>query len=250
MLVLKVGGNDLDNAEFLRGFASAVAALPQRPVIVHGGGRGTSSLMARLGLEPRFVKGLRVTDEQVLPLAIMGQVGEASVQLVNALVRAGLPALGLCGVDSALVTAERLVLAAGDVGAVGRPVGVEKARLRALLDAGFLPCLAPICRGSGGDILNVNADAVAQAVAAALDAETLVLLTNVPAVRLRGQPVATLSAAQVEAEIAAGEIVGGMIPKVRGALDALAAGVRRVLITDLDGFVAFSRGADAGTLLE
>ncbi len=249
MIVIKVGGNELDNAGFLAGLADALGALPEPPVIVHGGGRGTSMLMERFGLEPRFVEGLRVTDAQTLELAVMGMVGQASTQLVQALCRAGLPALGLSGVDAALVTAERLRVAGGDLGAVGQPVAVDAARLHALRGAGFVPCLAPICRDASGALLNVNADAVAQSVAAALDAELLLFLTNVPAVKIEGAPVPLLTPAAIEREIARGEIVGGMIPKTRGAVAALDAGVRRVLITDLAGLTALARGDRAGTTI-
>lgn len=249
MLVIKVGGHELDNPEFLSGLARAVAALPEFPVIVHGGGRGTTMLVERFGLEARFVEGQRVTDAQTLELAVMGMVGQASTQLVSALVTAGLPALGLSGVDAALVTAEYMTVATGDLGAVGRPVQVDAVRLRALLAAGFLPCLAPISRARTGELLNVNADSVAQAVAAVLEAEQLVLLTNVPAVLRDGQPIARLTAAEVERDIANGTIAGGMIPKTRATLAALAAGVRRALITDLAGLTAVATGSSAGTTI-
>lgn len=247
MIVIKVGGNELDSASFLAGLAEAIGALEELPVLVHGGGRGTTMLMERFGLEARFIEGLRVTDPQTLELAIMGQVGQASMQVVSALVNAGLPALGLSGVDGALVTAERITVAGGDLGAVGQPAGVNAERLRALLDAGFLPCLSPISRSASGEILNVNADSVAQAVAVALDAERLLLLTNVPGVMLGGSVVPALTPNHVESAIERGDIVGGMIPKVRGACAAIQAGVRNAVITDLAGLQAIARGDPAGT---
>ncbi|MBA3532098.1 MAG: acetylglutamate kinase [Ardenticatenales bacterium] len=249
MIVIKVGGNELDNESFLRGFAQAVAALPEAPVIVHGGGRGTTMLMERFGLEARFVEGLRVTDAQTLELAVMGMVGQASMRLVQALVNAGVPALGLSGVDAGLVTAEPVTVAGGDLGAVGQPVAVASERLLALLNAGFVPCLAPISRGRDGALLNVNADAVAQAVAAALDAERLLFLTNVAAVTIDGQTVRILTPAEIDEAIQSGEISGGMIPKTRAAVAALQAGVRHALITDLAGLTAISQGHEAGTII-
>jgi acetylglutamate kinase len=249
VIVIKVGGNELDDGDFLGAFARAVAALPERPVIVHGGGRGTTRLMERLGLEARFIEGQRVTDAQTLELTVMGLVGQASTQLVQALVNAGLPALGLSGVDAGFVVAEKTKVAGGDLGAVGRPVAVRVERLRALLDAGFVPCLAPVSHSQEGMLLNVNADYVAQAVAAALGAEMLVLLTNVPAVMIRGERVAVLTPQQVETEIESGEISGGMIPKTRGAVEAVGAGVRRALITDITGLHALARGEQAGTAI-
>ncbi|MGB0389429.1 MAG: acetylglutamate kinase [Ardenticatenaceae bacterium] len=247
MIVIKVGGNDLGKPAFLAGFAQAVAGLSKRPVIVHGGGRGTTLLMKQFGLEARFLEGLRVTDEQTLELAIMGMIGQASTQLVQALVNEGLPALGLSGIDAALVTAEKLMIASGDLGAVGKPVAVAADRLRALLESDFLPCIAPISRGADGQLFNVNGDTVAQAVAGALQAETLIFLTNVPAVLRDGEPIATLTAEEVEQEIANGVIIGGMIPKTRGAVAAVEAGVERAIITNLTGLQAIAAGKPAGT---
>ncbi|MDQ4075842.1 MAG: acetylglutamate kinase [Chloroflexota bacterium] len=249
MIVIKVGGNELDRPVFLEGFAEAVAMLGERPVIVHGGGRGTTMLMEQFGLEPRFVEGLRVTDAQTLELAVMGMVGQASMQLVQALTRVGLPALGLSGVDAGLVTARKLEVASGDLGAVGHPVAVDRARLVALRQAGFLPCVAPICCDDHGDLLNVNADSVAQSIAAALDADLLIFLTNVPAVRIGGRAKGMLTPEAVEQGIRDGEIAGGMIPKTRGAVSAVEAGVRRALITDLSGLRTIAQGAVAGTII-
>jgi acetylglutamate kinase len=247
VIVIKVGGNELDDARFRQGLARVVASLPEAPVIVHGGGRGTTLLMDQFGLKPRFLDGLRVTDEQTLQLAIMGMVGQASMQLAQALVSNGLPALGLSGADAGLVIAETLVSPAGDLGAVGRPVSVNVSRLRALLDNGFIPCLAPISIGRDGELLNVNADMVAQVVAAALEADLLVFLTNVAAVRVGGSEARTLTPAEVEAAIASGDINGGMIPKTRAAAAAARDGVKRALIVDLEGLHAVASGENAGT---
>jgi acetylornithine/N-succinyldiaminopimelate aminotransferase len=265
MSVLKIGGNELDDAAFMHSLAQAIVAMPTRPVIVHGGGKATSALSARLGLQPRFVDGLRVTDGPTLEAAVMGLVGTASAQLVSALNKAGVPALGLCGADARLVTARRVSRAAAstavaaapaaaapaaastavdagpgtaiatDLGFVGQPVAVDAARLRALLDAGFVPCLAPICADVEGGLLNVNADDVAAAVAAALGAETLLFVTAVPAVLAGEQPLAVLAAAECEQLIAAGTITGGMVPKVRAAARALGDGVAKVRIVDVAG---------------
>lgn len=248
-IVIKVGGNELDNVDFVQGLAQSVAALPELPVIVHGGGRGTTMLMERFGVQAQFINGLRVTDAQTLELAVMGMVGQASMQVVNALVRAGVSAIGLSGADAALVTAQRLVVAEGDLGAVGQPIGVKGDAIQSLLDAGFLPCIAPICVDADGNLLNVNADHVAQAVAVALEAERLVFLTNVPAVSIAGREVATLTPDDVENYIASGDIAGGMIPKTRAAVAAVHAGVAAVLITNLAGLAAFGNGEVVGTTI-
>lgn len=248
MIVIKVGGNELDQPAFVRALAALVSGMPDPPLIVHGGGRGTTALMEAFGIEPRFIDGLRVTDGATLSAAIMGMVGEASTQLVGALVNAGLPALGLSGVDAALVRATPMAHRDGALGAVGRPESVDGDALRALLNAGFLPCLAPICWGAEGP-LNVNADQVAGAVAAALRADLLVLLTNVAAVRIDGRARAALTTAEIEPAIAGGSIRDGMIPKCRGARQALEQGVGQVLICDLDGLHATLRGEVAGTTM-
>lgn len=247
MLVIKLGGNELNNDDFLAGFSRVVAGLPEWPVIIHGGGRGTSELAERLGLETRFVDGLRVTDDDGIDVAVMGLIGTASTQLVQALVNAGVPALGLSGVDAGVVTAEKLQHPTANLGWVGTPSAVNVTKLNSLLDVGFVPCLAPISLDAAGDIYNVNADHVAQAVAAAVGADALVFLTNVPGVLREGTRIEQLTPADSEALIEDGIIVGGMIPKVRAAGDALAAGVRRVLITNLDGLAAWAHGESAGT---
>ncbi|RME10269.1 MAG: acetylglutamate kinase [Ardenticatenia bacterium] len=250
MLVLKISGHQLDDGAFLNRLARTVAAMPTPPVIVHGGGRCTTDLAARLGIESRFVEGLRVTDDAVRDVAVMGMVGTASMQLVQALVCAGVPALGLSGVDAGLVRVRKLEHHAGDLGWVGIPTGVAADRLQALLGAGFVPCLAPISLGEDGHIYNVNADHVAQAVASALHADALVFLTNVRGVMQDERVLTHLTPSVAERLIAEGVIVGGMIPKVRAALAALQAGVRAVLMSDLDGVEAFLRGETAGTLVQ
>ncbi len=249
MIVIKVGGNDLSKPDFLKGFAKAVADLSERPVIVHGGGRGTTDLMKKFGLQAKFLEGLRVTDAKTLELAIMGMIGQSSTQLVHALVNEGLPALGLSGIDAGLVTAEKLIIASGDLGAVGKPIAIDADRLFRLLKNDFLPCIAPISRGSDGQLFNINADTVAQAIAVGLEVETLIFLTNVPAVLRDGEPILTLTSKEVEQEIANGVIIGGMIPKTRGAVEAVQAGVQRAIITDLTGLQAITTGGTAGTVV-
>jgi acetylglutamate kinase len=244
VLVLKIGGNELDSAPFLGELGALVKAMPQPPVIVHGGGKATTELGRRLGIEPRFVDGLRVTDDAVLEAAVMGLVGTASASLVQALSAHDVPALGLSGLDAGLVRAEVFDPALGHV---GRPAHVRADRLRALLDAGFVPCLAPICVSEQGALLNVNADHVAQAVAQALQAEALIFVTNVPGVLRDGQTVAHLEPAEVDALIASGVLQGGMVPKTRAACAAVTGGVRRVLIADVAGVARWLDGERAGT---
>ncbi|WP_322802004.1 acetylglutamate kinase [Thermoflexus sp.] len=230
MRVIKIGGHELDQPAFLEGLIAALKELSPMPILVHGGGKAVSAWQQRIGLTPRYVEGLRVTDEETLELAVMILAGLTNKTLVAALARAGLPALGLCGADLGLVR----VRPVPHLGRVGMPVEVDAGRLRRWVAEGLLPVIAPIGLGPEG-LYNVNADQMAAAVAAALPADELVLLTDVPGVQVGDSIRSSLHAGEVEALIAAGVIRGGMIPKVRSALGALAAGVRRARITNLAG---------------
>lgn len=233
-LVLKVGGNELDDPAFVADLAAAVARMRPAPVLVHGGGKEIGIVQRALGGEPRFVAGLRVTDEAALQAAQMVLCGAVSTRLVAALVGAGADAQGLSGVDRGLIRAERQTHPEGDLGRVGRPSAVRAEVLRALLEQQVVPVVAPVSLGADG-LYNVNADEAAGALAAALGDAQVVFVTNVPGVLVRGAVAPELSAAQVEALIADGTISGGMIPKVRAALTALAAGVASARITNLAG---------------
>ena len=250
-LVLKVGGNELDDPAFLDGLAGAIGWLQadHRVVLVHGGGREIAAWQERLGLTPRFIEGLRVTDDQSLAVAEMVLSARTNKMLVARLLRAGILAAGVSGVDGGLLIVEKMTHPAGDLGWVGRIVGSDPLLLRALLAAGFVPVVSPISLGRDGHSYNVNADQAAQAIAVALGASALVFVSNVPGVRVNGQVVASLTAAQAEAWIRDGTISGGMIPKVRAALEAVGAGVRRAVITNLAGLregsgTAFNGAAD------
>lgn len=248
MIVLKIGGQQLDDSGFLRGLAQVIAGYKGPLVIVHGGGRATTELSKKLGLESRFVQGLRVTDSATLEAAVMGLVGTASATLVSALVAEEVAALGLSGLDAHLVIVEPKTEPPG-LEWVGHPVEVNAPRIQALVQAGFVPCIAPICISrKGTQLYNVNADPVAAAVAAGTQARTLVFVTNVRAVLKDGQPLSHLTPEQTEELIAQEVIVGGMIPKVRAALEVLAMGVASALITDLEGLRHWLVGETAGTL--
>lgn len=240
MVVLKIGGNEIDDANFLEGFARTVAAMHETPVVVHGGGKEIAELQLRYGLTPRFVEGLRVTDETSLAIAEMVLSGRVNKRIVAALVAAGADALGLSGVDRALVRVEKMQHPAGDLGRVGKVVSVRAEVLRDLLAQHIVPVISPISLGDDG-AYNVNADAVACAIASALNADAVVFVTNVAGVMQDNQVIPQLTAAQAEALIKAQVIKGGMIPKVRAALDAIADGVRSARITNLEG-LASGRG--------
>jgi acetylglutamate kinase len=204
----------------------ALDAQGERVVVVHCGGAAVSAWMTRLGLTPTFKDGLRVTDEPALEVVRMVLAGTINQQLVAVACRLGARAVGLTGLDGGLLQARRV---AGDLGFVGEVTAVRSALLATLLADGFLPVVAPIgveAADEDGDqptVYNINADVVAGAVAAALGARAAVFMTDVPGVRgADGAVLPRLSARQVERMIDDGVIGGGMIPKVRACLDALA----------------------------
>lgn len=237
MLVLKVGGGELDEPEFINRMGEALANLTVPAVLVHGGGKEIRELQERLGLKPQYIDGLRVTDAESLSIVQMVLAGRINKRLVATLSLAGVDAFGMSGIDRNAVKAEKLQSLAGDLGMVGRVVHVRTEVFTRLLDDRVLPVLSPICYGADGSIFNVNADHVATAVALALGAEALVFISNVPGVLRNGQLLPRLTAAEVEQLIAEKVIVNGMIPKVRSALDAVAGGVPAVTITNLAGLL-------------
>jgi acetylglutamate kinase len=233
-LVLKIGGTELDDPAFVAELARVVARLRPAPVLIHGGGKEIGLLQQALGGEPRFVGGLRVTDETALAAAEMVLCGTVSTRLVAALLAAGADAQGLSGVDRGLIRVEKARHPEGDLGWVGTPVAVRAEVLHGLLNQGIVPVVAPISLGEGG-AYNVNADEAAGAIAAALGDAEVVFVTNVAGVIVDEAVAPALSEQQIAALLADGTINGGMIPKVRAALTALGAGVRAARITNLDG---------------
>lgn len=235
--VIKVGGSELARDGFAVALAAAVAGLVARggrAVLVHGGGPEIDGLLARLGIERRFVAGQRVTDEATLDIVEMMLSGHVNKRLVAILLAAGVDAIGLSGVDRALVRVEPWSAA---LGKVGRVVAVRGEVLEELLAAGVVPVLSPISLGADGPY-NVNADHLAAAVAVALGAARLTFLTNVPGVRVGERWRRRLVARRAPALVARGVIRDGMVPKVEAALGALGAGVGEVRITDLAGLAA------------
>jgi acetylglutamate kinase len=234
--VLKVGGHEIDQPLFLGELVQTIRDLSDvGRVVVHGGGKEIADLQGRLGLEPRFIDGLRVTDDASLAVAEMVLSGQVNKRLVARLVAAGVPALGMSGVDMGLIRVEKMEHPAGDLGWVGRIVEVEADPLRPLLAQGVVPVVSPISLGLDGHTYNVNADQAALGLARSLRAAMLVFISNVPGVLVDGQQVARLTAQEVGGLIDSGKISGGMVPKVRSALEAVRDGVRAVRITDLAG---------------
>ena len=239
VVVLKIGGNELDDEAFLFGLAQAVKRLQQdgkRPVIVHGGGKTIADFQRRLGLEPRFIEGLRVTDEESLDVAEMALSGLMNKRIVRQFVNEDVRAAGISGVDDGTVFVEKMWHPQGDLGRVGEVQDVDTGLLTILLEADIVPVVSPISVGAfDGLSYNVNADHVAAAIAAAMGASKLIFVSNVPGVLIAGRVVRGITADQCEAWIAEGSISGGMVPKVRSAVDAVRRGVTQAVITNLAG---------------
>jgi acetylglutamate kinase len=233
-IVIKVSGHELDDAAWLARFVEVIREQKQPLIIVHGGGREITEMQQKMGITPQYVDGLRVTDAASLALVEMVLCGTVNTRLVRLLVNAGVDALGISGADRGIVRAAKLQHPTQDMGYTGDVTTVRGDVLLGWLAEGITPVVAPICLGSDSTY-NVNADHVAGAIAGAVGAERVLFLTNVPGVMIDGQVQTTLTAAQTEMLIADGTIFGGMIPKVRTALVALANGARSAVITDLDG---------------
>jgi acetylglutamate kinase len=233
-IVIKISGHELDDPVFVTAFAQTIHDMNVPAVIVHGGGKEISALQTQMDIEPRYLDGVRITDQASLALVEMVLCGAVNKRLVRTLLGVGVDALGMSGVDQRLVQAEKMPHPTEDMGYTGVVTGVRAEVLHDLLMRGITPVIAPICYGETSNY-NVNADHVAGAIAGAIDAERLVFLSNVEGVLLESQVLPNLSPDQVEAMIADGSIFGGMIPKVRTALHALENGVTRAVITNLNG---------------
>jgi len=232
-VVIKFGGNAMGNDEEMRSFARDIVLMQQvgvNPVIVHGGGPMINDLLARLDIKSEFVRGKRVTDAatvEVVEMVLSGRVNKRIVQAINA---EGGKAIGLSGKDADLMVCEQTD---PSLGFVGTPVQMNPAFLRMLGQAEIIPVIAPIGAGRNGETFNVNGDTAAGAIAGALNADRLLLLTDVAGVKDgAGNVLTEITPEQVEELTASGVIAGGMIPKTETALQAIAEGVRAVVILD------------------
>lgn len=238
MHVIKIGGNEIDDPSFLPRLAQAIERVGKPVTVVHGGGRAIAGMQTKLGLEPRKVDGLRVTDAQSLQVTQMVLSGDVNKRVVQALLERGIPAVGLSGVDGGLLRCEKKQYNQQDLGWVGQIVSVKRRVLDLFAGEGFTPVISPVSLGLDGAIYNVNADEAAGAIAAAVGAPKAWFISNVTAVLDgNGQPIAAISAAEATRLIQDGAIRDGMIPKVHAALDLVAAGVSEVIITNIDGLL-------------
>ena len=228
IVVVKLGGTTLADQQQVLVEVAKVAR--RRPVVlVHGGGKRMSEWLERMGIQTRFENGLRVTDPAALEVAAAVLRGVVNSELVAALRDAGCDAVGLSGVDGGLLIGRRLP----DVGLVATVTGIRRDLLDSLMVGGQVPVVAPLARDEEGVVCNVNADDAAAGIAAGLGARQLVLMTDVDGIRdAAGSKLDSITAAEAEALIADGTIRGGMIPKVRAALSALAWEGTEAIISD------------------
>jgi acetylglutamate kinase len=235
-IVIKYGGHAMTDGELRSSFAVDVVLLKYigvRPVIVHGGGPQIGATLERLGKESTFVDGLRVTDDDTMEVVEMVLGGKINREIVELIQQGGGRGVGLTGSDGGLLRVRRKDVAGRDLGRVGEVTHVDARVLTAVSDAGFIPVVAPIGVDSLGVTHNVNADEAAGAIARALDAEKLMLLTDVAGVKDgSGALLSQITVEEARKYIAEGVINAGMIPKVECCIAALGGGVTRTHIVD------------------
>jgi acetylglutamate kinase len=246
IVVVKYGGHAMGEERLAREFARDIVLLEQtaiNPVVVHGGGPQIEAMLKKVGVQSQYSAGLRVTDEKTLEIVEMVLAGSINKQMVGFINEAGGKAIGLCGKDGNMVVARKLTRTVVDpdsdiekvidLGFVGEPDKVDTTVLTQVLGRELIPVLAPVCAAANGGTYNVNADTFAGAIAGALKAKRLLLLTDVPGVLDKSKNlIKELSADDARRLIADGTISGGMIPKVETCIDALDRGVEGVVILD------------------
>jgi len=246
IVVVKYGGHAMGEDEMAKSFARDIVLMEQtaiNPVVVHGGGPQIGEMLKRLGIKSEFAGGLRITDAATIEIVEMVLAGSINKQIVGFINEAGGKAVGLCGKDGNMVVARKATRSMVDpdsniekiidLGFVGEPEKVDTMVLEQILGRDLIPVLAPLATSKDGVTYNVNADTFAGAIAGALKAKRLLLLTDVPGVLDKSKSlIKQLSADDARALIADGTISGGMIPKVETCIYALEAGVEGVVILD------------------
>ncbi|OQC17968.1 acetylglutamate kinase [Candidatus Skiveiella danica] len=242
-LVIKYGGNAMTDPALQAAFAQDVVLLKlvgMNPVVVHGGGPQIENALNRLGKKGTFIQGMRVTDAETMEVVEWVLGGEVQQDIVGLINQAGGKAVGLTGRDGGLIRARKLRMVdqkdptkEHDVGQVGDIESIDPSVVRALQDDQFIPVVSPIGFGAANESYNINADVVAAKLATVLQAEKLLMLTNIPGVLdQQGQLLPELTMRRIDELVADGTISGGMIPKIAGALDAARSGVHAVHIID------------------
>jgi acetylglutamate kinase len=245
-IVVKYGGHAMGEDTLAQQFAADIALLKQvgiNPVVVHGGGPQINAMLKRLAIQSSFVDGLRVTDAAMVEVVEMVLAGTVNKYVAGLITKAGALAVGICGKDGGLVRAKKLertkidpdshIERVLDLGFVGEPVEIDVRVIHALTGGGLIPVIAPVGLGIDGQTYNINADTVAGAIAGALQATRLLMLTDVAGVLdAEKRLIPDMTIAEVEAGIASGMISGGMIPKVETCTYAVRNGARGAVILD------------------
>jgi acetylglutamate kinase len=241
-VVIKYGGSAMEDEAIRKSTASDIVLMKyvgMNPVVVHGGGKAISETMAKMGKKAVFQKGMRVTDEETRDIVEMVLVGRINKEVVTLINQAGGRAVGLSGKDGTLIRSDKYYPegeSGVDIGFVGKVSRIDPHPIRSLEQSGYIAVVAPIGVGENGETYNINADSVAGEMAAALEAEKLVLLTDTPGILKEKDNestlLSTLTLAEVESLIHDGIIEGGMIPKVEACACAIRAGVRKTHIVD------------------
>ena len=249
-IVLKIGGNEIDDPGFLSKVTSLIGRLQKENhhvIVIHGGGKEITALLEKLGIETKFVDGLRYTDAGSLAAVEMMLSGSINKRLVRTLLQAGVSALGVSGIDGKILVAEKITRDGKDIGLVGEVSAVNISVLESLM-RNFVVVLSPISTDKiSGGALNVNADYAAAAVASFLGAELIIFLSNVPGVISAGNVLPRMQQKDFDELRKSGVITGGMVPKIEAALRALKDGAKIAFITDADGTEQIVSGANAGT---
>jgi len=243
--VIKYGGHAMENEELKESFAQDIVLLKYvgiNPVIVHGGGPQIDVVLDKMGITSRYVRGMRVTDQETLDIVEMVLVGKVNKEIVTLINRHGGMAVGLSGKDAGLILARKMNVTVSDngkepeiidIGMVGEIIGIDPKIINALDEKDFIPVIAPVGVGENSETYNINADLVAGEVAEALHAEKLILMTDVDGVRdKKGELLSTLKVNQARKMIQEGVVGSGMIPKVECCINALKGGVEKTHIID------------------
>ncbi|MCB1691305.1 MAG: acetylglutamate kinase [Pseudomonadales bacterium] len=245
-IVVKYGGNAMEDESLQRGFARDIALMKQvgmNPVVVHGGGPQIGQLLKELGIESRFVDGMRVTDSKTMDVVQMVLGGLVNKDIVGMINQSGGKAMGLTGKDASLIRATKMVIKKPspdlttseivDIGHVGEVASIDRSVIDMLVHSDIIPVVAPIGVGEDNESYNINADLVAGKLAEVLKAEKFILLTNVAGIQDKsGKVLSSVTASEVQAMIDDGTISGGMLPKVECALSAVRGGARTAVIVD------------------
>ncbi len=232
-ILIKIGGSTVNSSGLLNELGKGINALVDdnhAALVVHGGGKDIAKELTRLNREFTFVEGMRVTDAETMEAVQRVLSGDVNKRIVNNFISEGVKAIGISGVDGALLTAEKLLINGADIGFVGEVKKVDTTLLDLLYSGSYVPVLSPVSGSVEGDIYNVNADLAASEVAIAEQADDLIFISDVPGVLINDAVRKDIHIDDIETLIDEGHITGGMIPKLRSAADAIRRGVTRVHI--------------------